>query len=73
VQIGERDAVAPPAAALSAAKAAGAKAEVRTYPAGHFDVYDGPWQQQALADQVEFASRHLGAPPSAGPANTPRG
>jgi pimeloyl-ACP methyl ester carboxylesterase len=73
VQIGERDAVAPPAAALSAATAAGAKAEVCTYPVGHFDVYDGPWQQQAVADQVEFASRHLGALPSADSANMARG
>jgi cephalosporin-C deacetylase-like acetyl esterase len=64
VQIGERDTVAPPAAAHSAAKAAGVTAEVRTYPVDHFDVYDGPWQQQALADQVEFVSRHLHALPS---------
>ena len=73
VQIGELDSVAPPAAALSAAMAAGAKAEVRTYPVDHFDVYDGPWQQQALADQVEFATRHLGARPSTDAADTARG
>jgi hypothetical protein len=36
-------------------------------------VYDGPWQQQAVADQVEFASRHLGALPSADSANMARG
>lgn len=59
VQIGDDDAVAPPAAAHRAAAKAGPHATVRTYPVDHFDVYDGPWQQQALADQLTFLRRHL--------------
>jgi len=54
VQIGERDAVAPPRASHRAAAKAGRYAEVRTYPVDHFDVYDGAWQRAALADQVAF-------------------
>jgi cephalosporin-C deacetylase-like acetyl esterase len=59
VQIGDNDAVAPPAAAHAAAGKAGRYAEVRTYPVDHFDVYDGRWQREALADQLEFLERHL--------------
>ncbi|WP_183092362.1 alpha/beta hydrolase [Nocardioides stalactiti] len=60
VQIGDNDAVAPPAAAHRAADKAGRHAHVRTYPVDHFDVYDGPWQQRALADQITFLGQHLG-------------
>jgi fermentation-respiration switch protein FrsA (DUF1100 family) len=60
VQIGENDAVAPPDAAHRAARKAGRHADVRSYQVDHFDVYDGRWQQQALADQIEFLGRHLG-------------
>lgn len=59
VQVGENDAVAPPAAAWDAAQNAGSFAEVLTYPVDHFDVYDGDWQRQILADQVSFLARHL--------------
>lgn len=61
VQVGERDRVAPPTAAWSAATKAGAYAEVRNYPVDHFDVYDGPWQQRILADQVDFLNQRLTA------------
>jgi fermentation-respiration switch protein FrsA (DUF1100 family) len=57
VQVGENDSVAPPAAARRAAARAGQHAELLTYPVDHFDVYEGPWQRQALADQIEFLSR----------------
>ncbi|HUR04997.1 MAG TPA: alpha/beta hydrolase [Nonomuraea sp.] len=57
VQVGENDSVAPPAAARRAAARAGRHAELLTYPVDHFDVYAGPWQRQALADQLEFLSR----------------
>ncbi len=63
VQYGEHDAVAPPAAAKRAAVKAGRYAEVRSYPVDHFDVYQGEWQQRALADQIEFLSRHLSTSP----------
>jgi fermentation-respiration switch protein FrsA (DUF1100 family) len=67
VQIGDNDAVAPPAAAHRAADKAGRHATVRTYPVDHFDVYDGQWQQQALADQLTFLRRHLGGRPVSAP------
>jgi uncharacterized protein len=63
IQIGEQDTVAPPAAAHRTAAKACRQAEVRTYPIDHFDVYDGPWQQRALSDQIEFLSRHIGVRP----------
>lgn len=59
VQYGEIDAVAPPAAAQRAADKAGRYAEVVPYPVDHFDVYEGPWQRRALADQIDFVVRHL--------------
>lgn len=59
VQIAENDSVAPPAAAREAAVRAGNRAEVQTYPVDHFDVYDGRWQQQVLADQLTFVAQHL--------------
>jgi hypothetical protein len=59
VQIGDNDAVAPPTAAHHAAEQAGRHASVRTYPVDHFDVYDGHWQQQVLADQLAFLGQHL--------------
>lgn len=62
VQIGDNDKVAPPAAAHRAADKAGRHATVRTYPVDHFDVYDGQWQQQALADQLSFLGQHLTRP-----------
>lgn len=59
VQVGDRDGTAPPTAALRTAERAGSTAEVRRYPVDHFDVYDGPAQQDALADQLQFLGRHL--------------
>lgn len=61
VQVGENDAVAPPAAAFSAARKAGRFATVRTYPVDHFDVYEGRWQREVLADQIDFLEQHLAA------------
>lgn len=59
VQIGEDDAVAPASAALKAAEKAGHHAEVQSYPLDHFDVYTGSWQEQILADQIDFLTRRL--------------
>ena len=61
LQIGDHDAVAPPAAAHRTAAKAGPVAEVITYPVDHFDVYAGPWQRRALADQLNFLSNRLKA------------
>ncbi len=59
VQVGEHDSVAPPSAALAAAKRAGGAAETRTYPVDHFDVYAGDWPGRVVADQIAFLHRHL--------------
>ncbi|KRA32374.1 MULTISPECIES: alpha/beta hydrolase [unclassified Nocardioides] len=59
VQVGELDTVAPPTAAHRAASKAGQHASVRTYPVGHFDVYDGAGLAAALADQITFLHEHL--------------
>jgi pimeloyl-ACP methyl ester carboxylesterase len=61
VQIADRDAVAPVKAAEQAAFRATGRAEVRTYPIGHFDVYRGEPFERVVADQLHFLRRHLGA------------
>ncbi len=61
VQIADRDGVAPVKAAQDAAWLATGRAEVRTYPIEHFDVYVGAPFERAVADQLYFLGRHLGA------------
>jgi len=61
VQIADRDAIAPVKAAQDAAWRATGRAEVRTYPIGHFDIYSGPPFERAIADQLYFLHRHAGA------------
>ena len=54
------DAIAPlPEAARDAAWRATGRAEVRTYPIGHFDIYRGAPFERAVADQLHFLARHL--------------
>jgi uncharacterized protein len=65
VQIADRDSVAPAQAAQDAAWRATGRAEVRTYPIGHFDIYTGAPFEQAVADQLHFLRRHLAATPAA--------
>jgi uncharacterized protein len=60
VQIADRDAVAPPQAAQDTAWRATGRAEVRTYPIGHLDIYLGAPLAQAIGDQLHFLRRHLG-------------
>jgi pimeloyl-ACP methyl ester carboxylesterase len=60
VQIADRDSVAPPAAARAAAWRAKGRVEVREYPCLHFDIYL-EWRERAIADQLHFLQRHLGA------------
>jgi pimeloyl-ACP methyl ester carboxylesterase len=60
-QIADRDSIAPPSAAEKAAWNATGRAEVRTYPLGHFDVYVGEGFERAVGDQLHFLRRHLGA------------
>ena len=59
VQIADRDSVAPVKAAQDAAWRATGRAELRTYPVGHFDVYRGETFEQAVSDQLHFLKRHL--------------
>ena len=59
VQIADRDAICPPAAAEKAAWEATGRAEVRRYPIGHFDMYVGEARERAIADQLHFLRRHL--------------
>jgi uncharacterized protein len=59
VQVGTNDRVAPPNAARRAAKKAGYWTHLCEYPIDHFDFYQEPWQQQVLADQLEFLTRVL--------------
>ncbi len=58
VQVADRDLDTPPA---PAAKAAGLapKCETRHYDCGHFDVYNPPWFDQVVSDQIAFLRRHL--------------
>jgi pimeloyl-ACP methyl ester carboxylesterase len=74
VQIADRDAIAPPAAARAAAWRAKGRVEVREYPCSHFEIYVGEWLERAVADQLHFLRRHLGAadaePAAAEPAGT---
>jgi pimeloyl-ACP methyl ester carboxylesterase len=59
--LADSDAVAPADIAQKAAFAAPGRAEVRRYPAGHFDVYEGEWFERACADTLFFLGRHLAA------------
>jgi uncharacterized protein len=61
VQIADRDTVAPPPGARAAAWRAKGRVEVREYPCLHFDIYRGEWRERAIADQLHFLGRHLGA------------
>jgi pimeloyl-ACP methyl ester carboxylesterase len=65
VQIADHDSVAPVKAAQDAAWRATGRAEVRTYPIGHFDIYTGAPFEQAIAHQLHFLRRHVGCPPLA--------
>lgn len=54
----DTDSVAPPKPTLRlAAKAP--RGEIKRYPVGHFDIYRGAAFEVAVADQVEFLTRHL--------------
>lgn len=57
VQVGAQDTIVAPGP--GEAMAARVRAELRSYPADHFDVYEGPVHERVLRDQLEFLSRHL--------------
>lgn len=54
----DHDSVTPPAQTLAYARTA-PMGEIKTYAAGHFDIYLGEPFGEAVADQIEFLSRHL--------------
>lgn len=59
VQVAGADAVTPAGPSVAAARRA-PRGELVVYPGiGHFDVYRGERFELAVADQVEFLSRHL--------------
>jgi uncharacterized protein len=69
VLIADRDSVAPPAAARAAAWRAKGHVEVREYPCLHFEIYLGEQRERAIADQLHFLGRHLGATEARVPAS----
>jgi fermentation-respiration switch protein FrsA (DUF1100 family) len=71
LQLADRDAIAPVKAAQDAAWRATGRAEVRTYPIGHFDIYLGEPFERAIADQLYFLRRHVGAPAQTAANRTP--
>lgn len=61
IQICEHDQIVSLAGSLGMAKRMGSLAEVKRYPIGHFDIYQGEAFERAVADQIEFFSRHFRA------------
>ena len=57
--IAEQDEINPPALGIEASRRAPA-GELCLYPGGHFAPLFGGSYEQAVADQLEFLSRHLG-------------
>ena len=55
----EHDNLASPDSHRRAAEALGDKAEVRTYPIGHFDIYGGEYFEEAVHEKIAFLRRHL--------------
>jgi pimeloyl-ACP methyl ester carboxylesterase len=72
VQIADHDTVAPVKAAQDAAWRATGRAQVRTYPIGHFEIYRGAPFEQAIADQLHFLRRHAGVSSADSPAPSGR-
>jgi pimeloyl-ACP methyl ester carboxylesterase len=70
IQIADRDSVAPVKAAQDAAWRAPGRAEVRTYPVGHFDVYVGDAFERSVSDQLHFLRRHVSAARTRAPAGS---
>lgn len=68
VAFADKDAITPPAPAVAAAWRAPA-AELRCYSGRHFDIYQGPMFEQAIADQIAFLRRHLLGDPSGYPSS----
>ncbi|MEV4643490.1 alpha/beta fold hydrolase [Saccharopolyspora sp. NPDC049357] len=57
----EHDSVTPPAETRAFARTA-PRGEIKSYDAGHFDIYLGEPFETVVADQTEFLVRHLSSP-----------
>jgi uncharacterized protein len=55
----EKDNLAAPDSYKRAAEILGNKAEVRSYPIGHFDIYEGEYFEKAIGEMVIFLKNHL--------------
>ncbi len=55
----EQDNLAAPDSYKRAAEALGDKAEVKTYPIGHFDIYEGEYFEKAISEMITFLKKHL--------------
>ncbi|TSA10631.1 MAG: alpha/beta hydrolase [Comamonadaceae bacterium] len=56
--VAENDTIAPAAPTHAIAKRV-SRAEVKSYPNGHFDYYSGTGFEQIVADELDFLTRHL--------------
>ena len=63
--IAENDSIAPAAPTHAIARRV-ARAEVKSYPNGHFDYYSGAGFEQIVADELVFLTRHLAPRPAPG-------
>jgi uncharacterized protein len=59
IQICERDPLVSLEGSLGVAARLAGPAEVKRYPIGHFDIYQDEHFERAVADQIDFFSRHL--------------
>lgn len=59
VQICDRDSLVSNEGCIEFAKKTNGLAEVKHYPAGHFDIYIGEMFEKSIADEIDFFTRHL--------------
>ena len=59
LQVCERDELVSPETAVATAQVLGPRAEVKRYPIGHFDIYQGAHFEVAVRDQLAFFEKHL--------------
>lgn len=59
IQVCMQDSVAPANAAIETARRMGARAELKRYDCGHFEIYTGQHFNQAVQDQLDFFNRVL--------------
>lgn len=59
VVVAEQDNVAPPSAVHAVTKKLGARADVLSFPCGHFDIYGGEIFEKSVTEQTEFLRRQL--------------